>query len=502
MTSSLASSTSTKLRERINTVVQAIRRWPLGVHLLLAVNVPLGILLVVLMVFEYQNRMDQAIAEKEASLADEAIAVHQAVLHLTHEHVTTSVKSTADFIERVCQKMQGSRSPGHAILVADNGEMLHSNGHGQLATDADTVLLQAFRQGQSRLRWRDEAVVLGGHEEDGTAVVIAELATNIRRLARGEVFWHLGSIFLLAVTAATITDAVLWQLIRKPVRRMSGTVDAVARGEFGIQMDAPVGRELQALARSFNVMSEALATNADHRQREMHQAREIQEQLLPNGVRIPGLCIERHFQPADDVGGDYYDFIPLSNGSWLLVVADVAGHGIPAAMAATLFKALLLCAAQTRHAPDEILQQVNRQFVDLLPSGRFVTVLLAVWQPDARRMTYVNAGHPAGLVWNPQCGFRELAATAVPVGVMQDDAGYQSRELGLTPHDRLVWFTDGLVEAFSPEGEMFGVERLRGLVAQNGTETPEQLLGTILAAVGSFVEDETYKDDLTLLVIG
>lgn len=502
MTSNLASSASTDSRDLIGSVVRAIRRWPLGVHLLLAVNMPLGILLAVLMVFEYQNRMDQAIGEKEASLADEAVAVHQAVLHLTHEHSAISTRSTADFIERVCQKMQGSRSPGHTILVAHGGETLHSNGHGQLAGDADAVLLQAFRQGQSRLRWRNEAVVLGGHEEDGTAVVIAELATNIRRFARGEVLWHLGSVFLLAVTAASIMDAVLWRLIRKPIRRLSATVDAVAGGEFGIQLDAPVGRELQALTRSFNVMSASLATNERRRQSEMEQAREIQEHLLPNGVRIPGLVIGRHFQPADDVAGDYYDFIPLSNGSWLLVVADVAGHGIPAAMAATLFKALLLCAAQAHHAPDEILHQVNRQFVALLPSGRFVTVLLAVWQPDARRLAYVNAGHPAGLVWGPVSGFRELAATAMPVGAVQDNGHYPSRELELVQDDCLVWFTDGLVEAFSPEGEMFGTERLRGLIAQNGNESPERLLETILAAVRRFVGDGTYQDDLTLLVIG
>ncbi len=502
MTNRIASSISSDLRQRIGSAAQAIRRWPLGVHLLLAVNVPLGILLAVLLVFDYQNRMDQALAEKEAGLADEAIAVHQAVLHLTHEHSASSGKSTADFIERVCQKMQGSRSPGHVILVRHSGEMLHSHGHGHLAIDANADLLQAFRQGQSRLRWRNEAVVLGGHEEDGTAVVIAERAANIRRFARGDVLWHLAGVAILAATAASIVDVVLWRLIRKPVRRMSATVDAVARGEFGIQLDVPVGRELQALTRSFNVMSESLATNERHRQCEMRQAREIQEHLLPNGVCIPGLCIGRHFQPADDVAGDYYDFIPLSNGSWLLVVADVAGHGIPAAMAATIFKALLLCATQTRHTPDEILKQVNRQFISLLPSGRFVTVLLAVWQPDARRLTYVNAGHPAGLLWNPQSGFRELMATTVPVGVMQDEAHYQSRSLGLIQQDRLVWFTDGLIEAFSPEGEMFGTTRLQGLIAQHGTEPPERLLATILAAVKRFVGDGTYQDDLTLLVIG
>ncbi len=488
----------------IRGMIEAIRRWPLGVHLLLAVNVPLGILLAVLLAFEYQNRMDQAIAEKEASLADEAVAVHQAVLHLTQAHSTRARHSTADFIEQVCQKMQGSRSPGHAIIVAQDGEMLHSNGsgHGHLTIDADGELLQAFRAGQSRFRWRDEAVVLGGHEEGGTAVVIAELATNIRRLARSEAMWHLGGLMTLSLLAALIMDAVLWRLIRKPIREISVTVNAVARGEFGVQLSAPVGRELQILTRSFNVMSESLATNEHQRRLQMEQAREIQEHLLPNGVHVPGLCISRYFQPADDVAGDYYDILPLSNGSWLLVIADVAGHGIPAAMAATILKSLLMCAAQSRQTPTEILTQVNRQFTSLLPCGRFVTLLLAVWQPDTRRMAYVNSGHPAGLVWNSSSGFRELAATGMPVGVMRDDALSQSRELEVAPGDRLIWFTDGLIEAFSPDGEMFGMDRLRNLIARSGAEFPEQLQETILAAVREFVASGTFKDDLTLLVIG
>lgn len=482
--------------------IQAIRRWPLGVHLLLAVNVPLGILLALLLTVEYRSRMDQAISEKEASLADEAVAVHQAVLHLTHVHSTTATDSTIDFIERVCQKMQGSRSPGHAIIVARGKEMFHSDGHGHLAIEADTALLQAFREGKSRIRWRNEPVVLGGHEEDATAVVIAELATNMRRLARFEALWHMGGLMTLSMLAALIMDAVLWRLIRKPIRRIAATVDAVARGEFGAQLNRPVGRELQILTESFNVMSESLASNERHRQRQMEQAREIQQHLLPNGVSVPGLTISQCFQPADDVAGDYYDFIPFSNGSWLLVVADVAGHGIPAAMAAAIFKSLLLCAAQSRPTPVEILKQVDRQFTSLLPCGRFVTVLLGVWQPQTRRMTYVNAGHPAGLIWNPIRGFREFSATGMPVGVMRDDASRESREIELAADDRLIWFTDGLIEAFSPDGEQFGMDRLRDVIIQSGTERPERMQETILTAVRGFVGVGTYKDDLTLLVIG
>lgn len=481
---------------RLGRVIAAIRRWPLGLHLLWAVNVPLSVLLAVLMVFEYRDEMDQAILEKETGLADEAVAVHQAVAHLAHEH---SVTSTKEFIERVCAKMQDTRSPGHAILVVRGDEILHSSEHGRMAADADSALLQTFRNGQSRLRWRTELIVLGGHEEDGTTVVIAELATNIRRTARIEVFWQLGVLAVLALIAAAIVDAVLWRLIRSPLRRMSATVDTIARGEFGVMLESPVGRELQDLTRSFNTMSEALATDERRRQREMQRAREIQQHLLPNGVNIPGLTIARDYQPAEDVAGDYYDLIPMADGSWLLVIADVAGHGISAAMAATLLKALLLCESENSFHPTEILDRVNRRMFSLLPTGVFVTVLLAAWNPNDHRLTYVNAGHPPGLLWNPRDGFRELAASEIPVGVMPE-VEYIARELPLTTSDRLVLVTDGLVEAFAPTGELFGTDRLKQLIVNHAAATPSELLDAILTAVRAFAGNRPLQDDLTLLV--
>lgn len=481
---------------RLGRVFAAIRRWPLGVHLLWAVNLPLGLLLTVLMVFEYRDEMDQAILEKETGLADEAVAVHQAVAHLAHEH---SVTSTKEFIERVCAKMQDTRSPGHAILVVRGDEMLHSSEHGHMSADADAVLLKTFRNGQSRLRWQNELIVLGGHEEDGTAVVIAELATNIRRTARIDVFWQLGVLAVLALIAAAIVDAVLWRLIRSPLRRMSATVDTIARGEFGVMLESPVGRELQDLTRSFNTMSDALATDERRRQREMLRAREIQQHLLPSGVSLPGLTIARDYQPAEDVAGDYYDLIPLADGSWLIVVADVAGHGISAAMAATLLKALLLCESENSSNPTDILGRVNRRLSSLLPTGVFVTVLLAVWNPSESRLTYVNAGHPPGLLWNPRDGFRELAASAFPIGVMPE-VEYVSRELTLITSDRLVLVTDGLLEAFAPTGELFGTDRLKQLIVNHATATPSELLNTILIAVRAFAGDRPLQDDLTLLV--
>ena len=248
-------------------------------------------------------------------------------------------------------------------------------------------------------------------------------------------------------------------------------------------------------------MSRALDATENQRRRVMESARVIQEHLLPQEVRIPGLAVCHDYQPADDIGGDYYDLLPLANGSWLLVVADVVGHGVPAAMAAALLKALLLCASDHSHAPEDILQQVNRRFVSLLPVGRFVTVLVAIWHPETRQLVYVNAGHPPGLAWNPQSGFRELASTAMPVGIL-DDVVYQPQELRLATDDRMVWFTDGLIEAFSPTGEMFGMERLRQLIIEHATCPLEQLQSAILTAVRAFAGDKPLADDLTLLVFG
>ena len=245
--------------------------------------------------------------------------------------------------------------------------------------------------------------------------------------------------------------------------------------------------------------SEALATDERRRQREMQRAREIQQHLLPNGVDIPGLTIACDYQPAEDVAGDYYDLIPLANGSWLFVIADVAGHGISAAMAATLLKALLLCESENSFHPTEILDRVNRRMFSLLPTGVFVTVLLAAWNHAERRLTYVNAGHPPGLLWNPRDGFRELAASAFPVGVMPD-VEYTSLELTLTTSDRLVLVTDGLLEAFAPTGELFGADRLKQLIVNHASATPSELLNAILTAVQSFAGNRPLQDDLTLLV--
>jgi sigma-B regulation protein RsbU (phosphoserine phosphatase) len=452
-------------------------------------------MLAVLLVFEYRDDMNRAVLEREAGLADEAIAVHQAVSHLSVNH---SAKSAQDFITQVCDKMQRTHSPRHAILVQRGKDTLHSSADGAMTADAVSELLSAFRRGIFRVQLQGNLTVLGGYEDNGTVVIVTELATNLRRSARREVLWQMGMLAILALTAAVIMGIVLWRLIRSPLQRMSATVDTIACGRFGMMLESPVGRELQDLTRSFNTMSAVLATNERRRHREMQRTREIQQHLLPVSISVPGLSIACEYHPAEDLAGDYYDFIPLRNGSWLMVIADVTGHGIAAAMAATILKALLLCEADNNTAGHEILGRVNRRLVSLLPTGLFVTVLLAVWHPDTRSLNYVNAGHPPGLLWNARVGFRELASSALPAGLLQTD--YDAREISVEADDRLIFVTDGLIEAASPAGMMFGMDRLKQVITNHPTATAPELLNEILTAVRTFCGDCFMQDDLTLLI--
>ena len=451
----------------------------------------------ILLTWEYHREMVEAVSDARISLREEAIAIHVAVVHLD-EH---SADATQAFVSEVCLKMEAVHSRNHRIVVTRGEKAIHSGESTPETSQSANSLVQAFRSAQPSLLLDGNWVVFDGVDDRGIEVIVSEDANHLRQAVRQKLTMQLGLLAFLGIVAAAIVNVVVFRVVSRPLRRMARTVDVIARGQFGGQVESSNTRELMELATSVNLMSQALDAVESQRRRVMDSAREIQEHLLPIEVQIPGLTVRRDYQPADDVGGDYYDVIPLSNGSWLLVIADVAGHGVPAAMAAALLKALLLCASDHSHAPEEILRQVNRRFVTLLPTGRFVTVLLAAWHPDTRRLVYVNAAHPSGLVWNPRSGFRQLDSNAMPVGIA-DNAAYEAYELELTADDRMVWYTDGLIEVFSPAGEMFGMERLKQLIVQHAASSLEQLRSAILTAVRAFAGDKPLADDLTLLVAG
>ena len=236
----------------------------------------------------------------------------------------------------------------------------------------------------------------------------------------------------------------------------------------------------------------------DQRQRmtrEAEEARSIQQALLPRssplipGFRVSGLSI-----PAGAIGGDWYDFIPLSDGRWGLVLADVSGKGTAAALLMSATRGMLRSLAQTATGPGEVLTRLNKLMVEDFPCGRFVTMVYAEFDPSTRKLRVASAGHLPPLLVEPD-GHRWIATEhGLPLGIATSK--YSETEVMLNPGARLAMYSDGITEAALDSGEEFGSERLLAQL-QSADVTPENLLGD----VSKFVNGTGLRDDATVILV-
>jgi PAS domain S-box-containing protein len=240
---------------------------------------------------------------------------------------------------------------------------------------------------------------------------------------------------------------------------------------------------------------------AQERQRleqELHIARLIQQTLLPKSLPgLPGYEVAAYYQPARQVGGDFYDFLRLPDGQLGLIVGDVSGKGVPAALVMAITRTMLQ-AAYRLGSPGEILEQVNNTLYRDIPPNMYVTCLAALLDSKTGRLQYANAGHDLPYLRHAD-GVSKLRATGMPLGLMPD-MNYEQKEITLRPGDSVLLYSDGLVEAHDPQREMFGFPRMQGFVgAHPGGAT---LIDTLLAELGRFTGEEwEQEDDITLVTL-
>jgi predicted ester cyclase len=235
-------------------------------------------------------------------------------------------------------------------------------------------------------------------------------------------------------------------------------------------------------------------------EQELKVARGIQEASLPKEVPAPdGWQINPYYQPAREVGGDFYDFHLLSEGRLGVVVGDATGKGVPAALVMSTTCGMLQAVSQALDSsPGEILEQVNETLFARIPPNMFVTCFYAILDPRSGRLSYANAGHDLPYL-HRNGDAEELRARGMPLGLMPG-MGYEEKEVVLERDDSALFYSDGLVEAHDPKGEMFGFPRLQALVAKYGEERSleEALLEELYSFVGEGWEQE---DDITLLTL-
>jgi serine phosphatase RsbU (regulator of sigma subunit)/CHASE1-domain containing sensor protein/anti-sigma regulatory factor (Ser/Thr protein kinase) len=235
---------------------------------------------------------------------------------------------------------------------------------------------------------------------------------------------------------------------------------------------------------------------------ELGTARSIQHALLPKDLpELEGWKIAYYYQPAREVGGDFYDFLRFDDGRVGLVIGDVSGKGIAAALVMANTQSVLRAIARRGNIPPgRVLAEANEILCAYIPPSTFVTCFYGVLDPESGRLVYANAGH------DPPCErldsrVEELRARGMPLGLMPAMV-YEEKEVVLGAGDNILFYSDGLVEAHDPEGEMFGFPRLRNLIFVQGAAGEEELVDFLLTELTRFTgEDKEQEDDITLVTL-
>lgn len=234
---------------------------------------------------------------------------------------------------------------------------------------------------------------------------------------------------------------------------------------------------------------------------DLKTAKNIQLSLLPKeNPSLPDIDIAGFTLPAREVGGDYYDFINIDQDRLGIVIADVSGKGMPAALLMANLQATLRGQALTNHAPGECITKSNSLLCRSVEKGKFVTLFYGILNIKEKSFTYTNAGHCYPLIFNPKGEIKKLEKGGLILGML-DNYPYQEEKIILEPGELILLFTDGITEAFNQKNEQFEEERLIKVVQENFHMDAKGISQQILNNVIAFQQDVPQSDDLTLVVV-
>lgn len=324
-----------------------------------------------------------------------------------------------------------------------------------------------------------------------------------------------GGLFLVIEFAAFIMGFALAKSITGSVHELFVGTQHVRRGDFAHRIQVRTRDQLGELAESFNAMTSSVrdllqqAETKERLEEELRIAREVQMSLLPREmVTIPGLDITATCLPAREVGGDYYDFIPLGERRLGVLVADVSGKGTSAAIYMAELKGVVLSLSQGHQSPRDLLLEVNRIMTTTIDSRSFVTMMYVVVDLDQGTLTYARAGHTP-LIHASANSTGDAVQVLAPSGLVVGLGGFerQFEELlveesrPIADGDLIVLFTDGVTEAMNERDDLFGEDRLTLLIAENISRSPKAIQTQILGDIQAFVGETNQHDDMTMVVL-
>ncbi|MCL5282563.1 MAG: SpoIIE family protein phosphatase [Planctomycetes bacterium] len=338
---------------------------------------------------------------------------------------------------------------------------------------------------------------------------VVELAQTMEQsLLKESLFWLQGTtmILLAAGVGAVVLAALKARNLTNPIHSLIEAGKKLGNGDYDARVEIGTGDELEHLGRVFNETGPKLR-DLQRMKQSLGLAAAIQHSLLPE--QTPAL---EHFDVAgrcvycDETGGDYYDFVAFDHEgrrTLALIVGDVSGHGIGAALVMAATRGMLhVEAPHCRSDVGELLRRLNRQLAADAKEGTFVTLFCGMLDDRARSVVWASAGHEPALWRHAGTGVvEELANTGLPLGVLNDAAYEQAGPVVLAPGDILIMGTDGICEARDSHDEFFGTERLRNLMERGAGLTASQMCDLIIDEVTKFIHPAARTDDVTLIVV-
>lgn len=456
------------------------RRTRLRTQLLLVINASLAVVLGLMIVLDSWHGIDSRMDDKRVALSEEARTVASAIGAL-QEAGDASIQT---YLDKTCALMNGDESPSHSITakLQDKRFVATHSAHSNHESSSGN------------------AMVAGTFAIDGIEVTIGESRTPIMGSAIRAGFRRLGAILIVGILAGVLLNTLLIDLVTQPLERLEESVRAIKHGAFGATVNAGSNAEMDGLAREITAMSHELDRRERGRQEQLARARRLQAHLMgasqtKNGMEI---CVEYH--PADEIAGDFVDVITCTNGDLLVCLADVVGHGVHAAMEASVLKALLLSVAIDEASPASILETLNRKFYRVSLPEDFASMVILRITRDRRRVTFANAGHEPGCVRSASGEEQVISSTGLLLGVADDthfDLG--SIELGLG--DVIILMSDGIPEARNAQDQFLGRKAIQEALDRTSPADARAAALVVLGAARAHRDAIPAHDDETVVAV-
>jgi serine phosphatase RsbU (regulator of sigma subunit) len=310
-------------------------------------------------------------------------------------------------------------------------------------------------------------------------------------------------VFLLVLFVGVLIVYFIIRQMFKPIQRFTESTKEVAKGNWDISIDYNSNDEIGTLAKSFNHMVQSLRENA-RIWHEFNVAREMQAQMLPeNCPEVAGIQISAKSIPAKEVGGDFYDFLPLENGKLGIVVGDVSGHGVSAAMVMTAAMSAVRFAAEEKIQSDEVLSLVNTRLSKDIKNNMFVALFFGIVDPKTRRLCYTNAGQTMPMLWRQgEVRFLPQAKKSdrFPLGIVKSTI-YEQLSFDLESEDILVFYTDGIVDAMNGQYDAYGFNRFSASIQRHARLEPTKMVERLVKDVECYCGESNFHDDITIVII-